>query len=1531
MMAYSTSTHSKFASKVYMNNKYVLRHSEAIGDTPKNCKHMLLQLEQTKSCHSLSNRLFKIMSIHWKQNKCIILCTTCILLIFGLVIFLCLPMRKSRTQPVFSYINDSVQSSIDNKKMNNTDWIVQDYTETNNEDLDMENLASDFVKPIKVHNCSLNSDDLLYESKRNESKNDYFSAYSVTGNYRSKFNRIWDPHPEYKLTAFGNNLHLVLHQDNSFITPHSFRVIRILNNNTEIQEDEDHVLGCYYKGYVQGDNQSAVAVSLCNGMTGHIKTSFGSLLIQPVNNSTEYDHAILHKVWRHTKRHVRVLVPDDHNSEANYKQKKSFSTLIRKRRNFVDTQLFTMEVLVAVDKSMSEFHSSDLKTYILTLISIVSNIFADASIGNSINISVPTILLLKDDIHTSRSQKTTSASQLLKQFCSFLTKKGIHYDTAIMLTRDQICRNERETKCDTLGLAELGTVCKRHSCSIVQDNGLPAAFTIAHELGHILNMPHDDDNRCLDFKPYGKSTLHIMSSTMGDDIHPWSWSDCSRHYVSEFLEKEDTTCLEDTPQVMVPNLNLKLPGEQYTLDEQCGLIHGNHSKYCSIEGECTRLWCKAEKHLPSCRSSNLPWADGTPCGNQRTHWCQQGNCLPRDRINRQAVNGGWGPWSAFTPCSMTCGGGVQESKRECNNPFPSNGGKYCGGSRKKYRSCNTQNCPQGSLDSREQQCYDMNGNNFGLKGIDSSVRWIPKYGLIGRDKCKLYCRWDTTSAYFQLGDKVKDGTTCSFDSFDKCVNGICRPAGCDNELNSVATIDKCGVCEGKNNTCEEYSGHFYKSDLSNKTNSMYYYVTTIPKGASNIVITQPGYHTQNYIVLHSSNKNSLLNGDRVINVYRYVFFYAGVSFEYNGSNNTIEKVNSTYSRKLKKDLIVEIISLNIESMKNDSILLSYSYTAEKRNKLEPYEWEMKDWSSCDALCQGSSYQTADCINTISGLKVSPPFCDSSKKPRAQYKACNTDCYITLNVSSISECSASCGMLGKRHKTYNCIQTYYETKVSQIVELAFCEPRFEITFDEECREACWDYSDWSPCSQTCGNGQQIRSVACFFNGSQVENTQCDINKRSGYNARIRSCNLNPCQDWLTIAESEDRNNHYWITGEWGDCDDNCEKIRTVSCSNGNRCPPETKPIAKKKCCVIKYIQTWSPCSVECGVGTRRKEFFCAKVYKSEKKGSRNKRQQVDSKYCSSLRVPTPKRFKKSCKITCKWISDAWSTCPSNCHIEYQTRSVNCTNMAGRQIPGKFCESTKKPVPKQMCSHCVRREYKITKCNCEGYRKRRVVCSDTYGKTIQCPNRQKILKEKCRPPEECFPKSCADIRRSHRMLHDREYTIFIKQKPMKIYCHKMNSKPKEYITLNPSENYSIYYDNKTKYPNMCPPESRNFEYKDYTVKFGRTHFHKVAIDIATLRIIENDFTFADTVGTEQPFGSAGDCYNTNGECPQGDFSINFNMTGFTISPKTRWDMFGNRAVIKTPNDFHLSSTNRRAFCGGYCGRCAISARLGLVLGV
>lgn len=99
---------------------------------------------------------------------------------------------------------------------------------------------------------------------------------------------------------------------------------------------------------------------------------------------------------------------------------------------------------------------------------------------------------------------------------------------------------------------------------------------------------------------------------------------------------------------------------------------------------------------------------------------------------------------------------------------------------------------------------------------------------------------------------MKDGTTCSHDSFNKCVNGICRPAGCDNQLDSTTQLDKCGVCNGKNDTCLDIVGSFQPQHIEESKKysrtPYYYFVTRIPKGASNLEILQPGYSDDyNYI------------------------------------------------------------------------------------------------------------------------------------------------------------------------------------------------------------------------------------------------------------------------------------------------------------------------------------------------------------------------------------------------------------------------------------------------------------------------------------------------------------------------------------------------------------------------------------------------------------------------------------------------------------------------------------------------------------
>lgn len=81
------------------------------------------------------------------------------------------------------------------------------------------------------------------------------------------------------------------------------------------------------------------------------------------------------------------------------------------------------------------------------------------------------------------------------------------------------------------------------------------------------------------------------------------------------------------------------------------------------------------------------------------------------------------------------------------------------------------------------------------------------------------------------------------------------------------------------------------------------------------------------IVLLDDQGEYLLNGHNVINTYKKTFPYAGVTFEYSGANSTVERVNTTYSRILKKDLKVEVnfpIQITFVSLNYSKLFLKFN-------------------------------------------------------------------------------------------------------------------------------------------------------------------------------------------------------------------------------------------------------------------------------------------------------------------------------------------------------------------------------------------------------------------------------------------------------------------------------------------------------------------------------------------------------------------------------------------------------------------------------
>uniref|UniRef100_A0A667ZAM2 ADAM metallopeptidase with thrombospondin type 1 motif, 15a n=1 Tax=Myripristis murdjan TaxID=586833 RepID=A0A667ZAM2_9TELE len=664
-----------------------------------------------------------------------------------------------------------------------------------------------------------------------------------------------------KIRAFQQDLVLDLHQDSNFLAPSISTQDASRLSNTDVTTDLSR---CFYSGYVNAIRDSYAALSLCKGLRGAFGFQGWEYFISPLNSTS---------------------------------RSKRFASIPR-----------YVETLVVADESMAQFHGDDLKHYLLTLMSVAARLYKHPTILNSINIVVVKFMVLNE---ADKGPKVSgNAAMTLRNFCTWQKKMNKntdkhpeYWDTAILFTKQDLCG---ASTCDTLGMADVGTMCDpKRSCSVIEDDGLPSAFTTAHELGHVFNMPHDNVKACEEV--FGKlQDNHMMSPTLIQINRTTPWSPCSAAIITDFLDSGHGECLLDQPQkpLALPDV---LPGASYSLDRQCELAFGEGSKPCPfMQPPCGRLWCtgKTQGQLV-CQTRHFPWADGTHCGDGQV--CIRGVCT--DKQESQNVDGRWGKWGPFGSCSRTCGGGVQLSKRECNNPVPSNGGKYCQGVRVKYRSCNLNHCPDTGTSRksyREEQCEAFNGVSLNTNRLTPSVVWVPKYsGVSPRDKCKLICRANGTGYFYVLAPKVVDGTPCSPDSTGVCVQGKCIKAGCDGKLSSTKKFDKCGICGGDNKGCKKVSGLFTKPLHG------YNFVVMLPVGAANIDIRQRGYKgmlsDDNYLALKNSEGSYLLNGNYIVSAVERDIIVKNSLVRYSGTSGPSETLQAI--KPLGEALTVEVLSV----------------------------------------------------------------------------------------------------------------------------------------------------------------------------------------------------------------------------------------------------------------------------------------------------------------------------------------------------------------------------------------------------------------------------------------------------------------------------------------------------------------------------------------------------------------------------------------------------------------------------------------------
>ncbi|KAK3087485.1 hypothetical protein FSP39_006555 [Pinctada imbricata] len=114
-------------------------------------------------------------------------------------------------------------------------------------------------------------------------------------------------------------------------------------------------------------------------------------------------------------------------------------------------------------------------------------------------------------------------------------------------------------------------------------------------------------------------------------------------------------------------------------------VHGNWGGW-SIWSSCS-VTCGegTQERLRYCDSPAAAHG-GRPCPGEGT---ENKDCRARQCF----VDGGWGQWLSWSPCSRSCGGGSRTRLRRCDNPIPRFGGALCSGRDMQKDFCNPEPCP----------------------------------------------------------------------------------------------------------------------------------------------------------------------------------------------------------------------------------------------------------------------------------------------------------------------------------------------------------------------------------------------------------------------------------------------------------------------------------------------------------------------------------------------------------------------------------------------------------------------------------------------------------------------------------------------------------------------------------------------------------------------------------------------------------------------------------------------------------------------
>ncbi|XP_076380683.1 A disintegrin and metalloproteinase with thrombospondin motifs 7 [Megalopta genalis] len=816
---------------------------------------------------------------------------------------------------------------------------------------------------------------------------------------------------------------------------------------------------CHYRGFVRGHRGSKAALSLCDGVVGYVQTDRGRYFIEPANEAEpEPDGRHVHIAYERSVEH-EAAEKDGHPPKKacgvsdNWEIAWAEALAEREKRSMKEKSLVAkradnpysathsihryLTLAVVADRMFLDYHNNtNYEQYLMTVMNMVADFYHDASTGNQIDVILVRMIYLEKEKEEIDLRITPAAEGTLENFLKWVEKlkpadenHPNHFDAAVLVTRHDIC--SRGTNCNLLGLAYVGTVCAPNKAGAInEDTGLTLGITVAHELGHSLGCAHDEGGPNACPPQDSDQSYYVMSPYIF--FFTIRWSPCSTKFMTELFSEGLGDCLSNNPRNPPENFKFPnmLPGAMYDSDYQCNMVLPG-SKHClASEGECERLWCTKED---KCVTQGTGVADGTKCGESK--WCIHKKCVDMG-TRPKAVHGGWGEWGPMSKCSRTCGGGLKTSERECNKPYPSSGGRYCIGERKKLAICNTQPCDPTKPPIRAVQCTLYNKVKVFADGI--LYTWRPH---VDKDfPCALFCV-NEKNVRTRVNPQANDTTPCRPGTNDMCIGGVCRKVSCDWILDGSAVEDKCGICKGDGTKCKKIEG-VYDKQIGPKQRTFRFYR---PRRCDDDSERGAQHRHNGDQAEEESPPVKMSRNETVISPTinftpgsketRYRFndsFYCSRGFasgDYECADAMLvythpesEKEHISMKGPISDDLLLQYVFYGSDANENFEVTWSYYVSASNPGYTPKYLWDFTEWSSCDAKCGGGTMiSEATCIEQNSG-KVTPNFCESIPRPETKSRLCNVEaCPARWRVSQWSRCNACNGKSGWKHRKVQCVK------------------------------------------------------------------------------------------------------------------------------------------------------------------------------------------------------------------------------------------------------------------------------------------------------------------------------------------------------------------------------------------------------------------------------------------------------------------------------------------------------------------------------